>query len=56
MLTTRTAGIDDGATAIEYALLAGLIAVLVVATITLLGGNIDAMFADLARQLGGRTT
>jgi pilus assembly protein Flp/PilA len=55
MLTTRPEGLVAGATTIEYALLAALVAVIVVAAITLLGGNIDAMFGDLARQLGGET-
>lgn len=44
---------DQGATAVEYALLVGLIVVILVSSITLLGGNIDAIFDDLAAQLGG---
>jgi pilus assembly protein Flp/PilA len=51
--STRTGGTDEGATAIEYALLAGLIIVILSAAVTLLGGNLDAMFSDLAHQLGG---
>ncbi|MFI5936854.1 Flp family type IVb pilin [Actinoplanes sp. NPDC051494] len=46
---------DDGATAVEYALLVGLIAVIIISSVTLLGGNIDAMFDDVANQLGGGT-
>ena len=42
---------DEGATAVEYALLVGLIAVIIVSSVTLLGGSIDAMFADIARGL-----
>jgi pilus assembly protein Flp/PilA len=45
--------VDEGATAVEYALLVGLIVVILVSSITLLGGNIDAIFDDLAAQLGG---
>jgi pilus assembly protein Flp/PilA len=43
---------DEGATVVEYALLAGLIAVIIISSVTLLGGNIDAMFNDIADQLG----
>jgi pilus assembly protein Flp/PilA len=43
---------DGGATAVEYALLVGLIAVIVIASVTLLGGNIDAMVDDIADRLG----
>ncbi|WP_082771879.1 Flp family type IVb pilin [Actinoplanes sp. TFC3] len=46
---------DEGATAVEYALLVGLIAVIIISSVTLLGGNIDAMFDDVANQLGGGT-
>jgi pilus assembly protein Flp/PilA len=44
---------DEGATAVEYALLVGLIAVIIISSVTLLGGNIDAMFDDIANRLGG---
>ena len=44
---------DEGATAVEYALLVGLIAVIIISSMTLLGGNVDAMFDDFANQLGG---
>jgi pilus assembly protein Flp/PilA len=47
---------DQGATAVEYALLVGLIAVIIISSVTLLGGNIDAMFDDIAGQLGGGTS
>lgn len=47
---------DEGATAVEYALLVGLIAVIIISSVTLLGGNIDAMFNDIATQLGGGTS
>ena len=51
--SARRAGDDEGATAVEYALLVGLIAVIIISSVTLLGGNIDAMFDDIANQLGG---
>jgi pilus assembly protein Flp/PilA len=47
---------DEGATAVEYALLIGLIAVIIISSVTLLGGNIDTMFNDIANQLGGGTS
>ena len=53
MLTTPPEGYDEGATTVEYALLVGLIIIILISAVTLLGGNIDAMFGDLANQLGG---
>jgi pilus assembly protein Flp/PilA len=52
----RSDDLDEGATAVEYALLVGLIAVIIISSVTLLGGNIDAMFDDIASQLGGEET
>lgn len=40
-----------GATAIEYALIAGLIAVVIIGGATLLGGNIDEMFNFIAGKI-----
>lgn len=42
---------ENGATAIEYGLIAALISVLLIAVITLLGGNLDAMFNTLAAAI-----
>ncbi|MFK7943626.1 MAG: Flp family type IVb pilin [Paracoccaceae bacterium] len=39
---------EDGATAIEYGLIAGLIAVVIIAAVTLLGGDMAAVFQGLA--------
>jgi pilus assembly protein Flp/PilA len=39
----RTLPDDEGATAVEYALLIGLIAVIIISSVTLLRGNIDAI-------------
>ena len=47
---------EDGASAIEYALIAGLIAVMVIAGATLMGENIDAIFQKIASVLGGVET
>ena len=44
---------DDGATAIEYALLASLIAVGLIATLRAFGGAIQGVFNRAAAILGG---
>jgi len=45
---------EDGATAIEYGLIAAGIAVAVMATVFLLGGDLDAMFGEVQTQLAAR--
>lgn len=42
---------EDGAAAIEYGLIAGLIALAIVGGATALGGGIDALFDNIAAQL-----
>jgi pilus assembly protein Flp/PilA len=42
---------EDGVTAIEYALIASLIAGVIIAAVTLLGGNISTMFNTLAGKI-----
>ena len=42
---------EEGATAIEYGLIAGLIAVVIIAALTLLGGNLETAFNDLAAAI-----
>jgi pilus assembly protein Flp/PilA len=42
---------ESGATAVEYALLAGLIAVVVIGSVNLLGQNLNARFAAIAAAL-----
>jgi pilus assembly protein Flp/PilA len=42
---------EDGVTAIEYALIAALIAGVIVATVTTLGTNIKAVFSTLATKI-----
>lgn len=44
---------EDGATAIEYGLIAGLIAVAIIVALTTLGGNLSTMFNDIATKLPG---
>ena len=38
---------DKGATAIEYGLIAGLIAVVIIAAVTLLGADIQGVFTSM---------
>ena len=44
---------EEGATAIEYGLIAGLIAVAIIAAVTGLGTRLDAIFTDILTKLGG---
>jgi pilus assembly protein Flp/PilA len=39
---------DNGATAIEYGLIAGLVAVAVIAALTALGGSLNNLFSDIS--------
>jgi pilus assembly protein Flp/PilA len=42
---------DRGATAVEYGLLVGLIAVVIIAAVTLLGARLNALFQAIAGAL-----
>ncbi len=42
---------ESGATAIEYGLIAGLVAVAIIAALTLLGASLDDLFTDVSTQL-----
>ena len=42
---------DRGATAVEYGLIAALIAVAIIATVTTLGGNLTNTFSSVANNL-----
>lgn len=44
---------DRGASAIEYALLVGLIAVAIILAVTALGGQLSTMFNSVVTALGG---
>ncbi|HCO53907.1 MAG TPA: Flp family type IVb pilin [Pelagibacterium sp.] len=44
---------DSGATAIEYGLIAALVAVVVIAALTLLGGQLTDTFCSIADSLAG---
>jgi pilus assembly protein Flp/PilA len=43
---------ESGAAAVEYGLLVGLIAVVIIAAVTILGTNISAKFDSAATALG----
>lgn len=43
---------EDGVTAIEYGLIAALIAVVIIAAVTLVGTNLTAIFNKVATALG----
>ena len=42
---------DDGATAIEYGLIAALIAVVIIAAVTSVGTNLEATFSEVAHKV-----
>ena len=42
---------EEGATAIEYGLIAALISVVIIATVTLLGENLENIFNRIAQAL-----
>lgn len=44
---------EGGATAIEYGLIAALIAVVIITVVTTLGTNIEAKFQEIADAIGG---
>jgi pilus assembly protein Flp/PilA len=47
----KLAGNRNGATAIEYGLIAGLVAVAIVASVTLVGGNLNTLFGTVNTDL-----
>lgn len=44
---------EDGAAAIEYGLLAGLISVAIITTVTLIGTNLNTVFGFVQTALSG---
>ncbi len=42
---------EDGATAIEYGLIAGLVAIIIIAGLTILGTDLSNMFNQVANTL-----
>jgi len=52
-IVTRFLKDESGATAIEYGLIAALIAVVLVASLTTLGGALEANFEEIAAEVSG---
>jgi len=46
---TRTR--EEGATAVEYGLMVALIAIVIIAAVTLLGGNLSTLFNSIATSV-----
>ena len=44
---------ERGATAIEYALIAALIAVAIITAVGVVGGNVESTFDSISTSLGG---
>ncbi len=44
---------EEGATAIEYGLIAALIAVVIISAVTMVGSNLSAKFGDVATAISG---
>lgn len=61
MLTTlstfasRFARNEKGATAVEYGIMVGLIAIVIIVAVTLLGGTLDDMFTQVQCSVSGGT-
>ncbi|MCX5564215.1 Flp family type IVb pilin [Alcaligenes phenolicus] len=47
---------EDGATAIEYGLIAGLVAVAIIGILTTLGGDLKDMFQKVSDAVSGKKT
>ena len=47
---------ESGATAIEYGLIAALIAVVIIGAVTSVGGSLNSTFQSVADSLGGGTS
>lgn len=52
---TRRCGSDAGSTAAEYALIVGLIAIVVVAAVVFLGGSVSGLFDSSASRVSSAT-
>ncbi len=46
---------ETGATAVEYGIMVALIAVVIIAAVTLLGGNVNTMFQNTACGIQNQT-
>jgi pilus assembly protein Flp/PilA len=55
-LLQRLIADEEGATAIEYGLIAGLVAVAIITALSLLGDSLNNLFSDVATQVDGATS
>jgi pilus assembly protein Flp/PilA len=51
VIGTFVANQDRGATAVEYGIMVALIAAVIIATVTVLGGNLSGMFSRVATKI-----
>lgn len=42
---------EEGATAVEYGIMVALIAIVIIAAVTLVGGNLDTVFNNVGNKL-----
>jgi len=54
-ISARVRRVEKGATAVEYGIMVALIAVVVIAAVTLLGGNLSTTFNQVGCQVKGKT-
>lgn len=54
-LAIRLRSDEKGATAVEYGIMVGLIAVVIIVAVGLLGGTLNTMFEQVKCQVGGGT-
>ena len=54
VLNSRIARDETGATAVEYGLIVGLIAAVIIVAVTTLGGQINTMFGHITTGLTGK--
>jgi pilus assembly protein Flp/PilA len=54
-IATQFLADEQGATAIEYGLLAALVSVVIITAVTLVGTNLNAIFNAIATKLGAAT-
>ena len=54
-VATRFTSTDRGATAVEYGLLVGLIAVVIIGALLLLGPALNGLFTEVATSIPGGT-
>ena len=50
-LQARIATREQGATAVEYGLMVALIAIVIIAAVVLLGGNLSTLFSNVATSV-----